>query len=278
MVRVVVSQAAVVSGSVSIHTSGDPERSGPSGTLWNRHTNPTKTKRMENMRIRTILLALVAVLAVSAAAAATASAALPLLPILLNKSNTELVNKKFTGTSGESVFETKSGEKITCKADKITGSITGLSTDEAEIKFTGCTAKVLITLKCKSSGAATEEIVLKVTSLLVWINVAKEEPGEDDILPSGGITIECTSALGNETLKVKGSTICPTTKDLLVKATITCKATKGKQEPTEYEMEGGGKIKNITETEGSGTKKFAFEESGLTGTDSLEFGEEVQIL
>lgn len=229
------------------------------------------------MRIRTILLAFVAVLAMSAVASATASAALPLLPILLNKSNTELVKKLFTGTSGESVFETKSGEKVKCKADKIMGNITGLSTDEAEIKFTGCTATVLITLKCKTPGAAAEEIVLKVTSLLVWINVAKEEPGEDDILPSAGITIECTSSLANETLKVKGSTTCPTTKDLLVKATITCKATKGKQEPNEYEMEGGIKFKSFTETEGTGAKKFGPEESGLTGTDSLEFEEEVQV-
>jgi hypothetical protein len=42
-------------------------------------------------------------------------------------------------------------------------------------------------------------------------------------------------------------------------------------------MTGGAKVKDITETEGTGTKKFAFEQSGLTGTDSIEFEEEVQI-
>ncbi len=106
--------------------------------------------------------------------------------------------------------------------------------------------------------------------------MAKEEPGEDDILPPAGLTIECTG-LASEKLKVRGSTICPTTKALSTMATITCKASKGEQAPTEYEMEGGVKIKGITETEGSGTKTFAFEQSGLTGTDLLEFDEEVQI-
>lgn len=235
---------------------------------------------MENMRIRTILLALVAAFAMTAVASATASAALPLLPLLVrlnsNGEPEDLLVTLFKGTSGESSFETKSGESVKCKADTITGKILSLSTDDAEIDFTGCTA-VGGLLKCKTAGGAAGLILLNVTSLLVWINVAKEEPGEDDQLPSGGITIECTG-LASETLKVKGSTICPTTKALSAKATITCKATKGVQEPSEYEMEGGVKVKDFTETEGTGTKKFAFEPSGLTGTDSLEFDEPVQII
>jgi hypothetical protein len=230
---------------------------------------------MRSIRITAILVTLVAATAMSAIASAAASAAVPLLPLLLSKTNGSLVKTSFKGTSGASSFETKSGESVKCKADTITGKITGLSTDEAEIKFTGCTA-VGGLLKCKTTGAAAGEIVLKVTSLLVWISVAKEEPGEDDILPSAGLTIECTG-LASETLHVRGSTICPSTKTLSVKATITCTATKGVQAPTEYEMEGGVKVKDITETEGTGTKKFAFEQSGLTGTDSLEFEEEVQI-
>jgi hypothetical protein len=231
---------------------------------------------MRNMRIRTLGLALVAVFAMSAIASATASATPPLLPQLVNKSGAELVKKTFKGTSTESVFETKGGEAIKCKEDKIAGKITGLSTDSAEIKFTGCSAAAGLA-KCKT-GSTTGEIVLNVTSLLVWINVAKEEPGEDDILPAGGLLIECPSLLGTEKLKVTGSTVCPTTKDLLVKATITCKQTKGVQEPSEYEMEGGLKFKAITETQGSGVKTFGPEPSGLKGTDSLEFEEEVQII
>jgi hypothetical protein len=257
-----------------------PELSGLGNNALESVNTSTKEKRMENMRIRTILLALVAAFAMTAVASATASAALPLLPLLVTLNSKgepeDLSITLFKGTSGASSFETKSGESVKCKADTITGKITGLSTDEAEIKFTGCTA-VGGLLKCKSTGGASGEIVLKVTSLLVWINVAKEEPGEDDILPSGGLTIECTG-LASETLHVRGSTICPTTKTLSTKATITCTATKGVQAPTEYEMEGGSKVKDITETEGTGTKKFAFEQSGLTGTDSLEFDEPVQII
>ena len=66
-------------------------------------------------------------------------------------------------------------------------------------------------------------------------------------------------------------------KALSKKATVTCKQTKGVQEPTEYEM-AGANFKVITETEGKGTKTFAFEQSGLTGTDELEFEEEVKII
>ncbi|MGP0100919.1 MAG: hypothetical protein ACLPUT_04760 [Solirubrobacteraceae bacterium] len=231
---------------------------------------------MGSIRIKTVLLALVAAFAMSLVASATASAAVPLLPLLLNKEGKDLSITLFKGKSGASTFETKSGSSVKCKADTITGNITGLSTDEAEIKFTGCTATLVFTLNCKTPGAASGEIILKVTSLLVWINVAKEEPGEDDILPSGGLTIECTGVV-KETLKVKGSTICPTTKNLSKTATITCTQTKGVQAPTEYEMEGGSKVKDITETEGTGAKTFGFEESGLTGIDELEFDEEVQI-
>ncbi len=228
---------------------------------------------MRNTRIRMFGLALVAVFAMGAIASATASA-LPALPQLVNKEEKALVKTGFKGTSKESTFETKSGESVKCKADTITGKITGLSSDEAEVKFTGCSA-VGGLLKCKTKGAASGEIVLKETSTLVWLNEAKEEPGEDFSLPTN-VVIECTG-LASETLEVKGGTLCPTTKALSLKATVTCKQSKGVQEPTEYEME-GKKFKVITETEGKGTKAFKFEESGLTGTDELEFEEEVKII
>ncbi len=223
-------------------------------------------------QIRMFGLALVALFAMAAIASATASA-LPALPQLVNKEEKPLVKTTFKGTSKASTFETKSGESVKCTADSITGKITGLSSDEAEVKFTGCTA-VGGLLKCQT-GSTKGEIVLKETSTLVWLNEAKEEPGEAFSLPSN-LTINCTG-LASETLTVRGGTLCPTTKALSKKATVTCKATKGVQEPTEYEME-GKKIKLITETEGSGTKKFAFEQSGLTGTDELEFEEEVKII
>ncbi len=225
------------------------------------------------LQVRMFGLALIAVFAMAAIASATASA-LPALPQLVNKEEKSLVKAGFKGTSGASTFETKSGESVKCTADKITGKITGPSSDEAEVKFTGCNA-VGGLLKCKTKGAASGEIVLKETSTLVWLNEAKEEPGEDFSLPAT-LTIECTG-LASETLEVKGGTLCPTTKALSLKATVTCKQSKGVQEPTEYEME-GTKFKVITETEGKGTKAFKFEQSGLTGTDELEFEEEVKII
>src|SRR5271156_866093 len=144
-----------------------PEISGLVATLWSPPI-PKKEKRMRSIRITAILVTLVAATAMSAIASATASAAVPLLPLLLNKSNQSLVKTSFKGTSGASSFETKSGESVKCKADTITGKITGLSTDEAEIKFTGCTA-VGGLLKCKT-GSTKGEIVLKETSTLVWLN------------------------------------------------------------------------------------------------------------
>jgi hypothetical protein len=213
---------------------------------------------------------LAAVVALYAATATTALAA----PVIVNASGEPPVKTGFTGTSKESTLETKSGESVKCKEDKVTGKITGSSSDEAEVKFTGCSA-VGGLLKCKTKGAASGEIVLKMTGTLVWIDEAKQEPGEDLVLPET-LTIECTG-LASETLHVKGSIICPTTTELSTTATLTCNETKGIQEPSEYE-EGGGKFKDITETEGTGTKKFSFEQSGLKSTDTLAFEENVKIL
>ncbi len=230
---------------------------------------------MRSMHIRTFLLTLVAAFAMTAVASATASAALTLYPTLLNSAGEPVVKAGFKGTSGASTFETLSGEAVKCKADTINGHITGLSTDLAEIDFTGCTAAAGL-LKCKSQGAATAGLILlHVDSLLVWLNDETGLAGEDDFLLSN-LTINCTGLLG-ETLEVRGSTLCPTTSALSSKATITCTQTKGVQSWTEYLMLGGPKVKAITETEGKETKVFAFEQSGLTGTDELTFEEEVMI-
>jgi hypothetical protein len=221
-------------------------------------------------RIKMVGLALAAVFAMSAIAAASASAA---LPELVNKEGKELVKKGFVSTSGTSVFETKSGEKVTCKADTDKGEITGPKTDKAKITFTGCEA---FGLKCNSKGAKAGEIILEVTSKYFYINKEKHEVGILLTL-TAELTIECTAF---QKLKVKGSTFCavsPVNK-LSTGGTITCKQTKGVQEPTELINEAGGKEKApITETKGEGLKSFAFEQSGLTSTDTLTFEEEVEL-
>jgi hypothetical protein len=226
---------------------------------------------MSNKLARTIGLVLVAVFAMSAIATASASAS---LPELVNREGREVVKKKFTGkATGSSTFETKSGEAVKCTGGTTKGEVTGVKTQTVENKFTSCSAAAGL-LKCKTKGAASGEIALKLNAKIVYISESAKTVGVDLVLPET-ITIECTGLL-SETLHVKGSTICSTTTALSKKATITCRQTKGKQEFTEYE-EAGRKIKDITETEGSGAKKFAFEESGLSSTNELEFEEEVEI-
>ena len=210
-------------------------------------------------RIRMIGLALVAVFAMAAIVASAASAALP-----------EQVPAagKFTGTSGASTFETKSGEKVKCSSDAIAGEITGAKTSKSTITFKGCEA---FGLKCNSSGAGSGEIVLNVTGELVYIMKSTKEVGLLNTL-SAELTIKCSAF---QTLKVKGSTLCPIT-PVNTKATkykVVCKETKGVQEPVNYEP-GSELIKApITETKGEGLKSFAFEQSGLTGTDELTLPE-----
>ncbi len=77
------------------------------------------------------------------------------------------------------------------------------------------------------------EIVLKIASELVWLNKNEtESPGEDLSLPEI-LTIECTG-LASETLKVRGSTVCPITPfmKLGTTATLACKQKGGVEEPT----------------------------------------------
>jgi hypothetical protein len=222
------------------------------------------------MRFKTLGLALVAVFMIGVVASATASAA---LPELVNKEGKEVVKKKFTGTGAGGTFETKGGEAVKCKAASSKGEITGLKTQSVENKFTSCTAAAGL-LKCKTAGAATGEIALKLNAKVVYLKEASKTVGIDLELP-GTITIECTG-FGSETLKVRGSTLCSTTTALSTKGTTTCNQTKGVQEFTEYE-EGGVKHVAITETEGSGLKKFPFEQSGLSSTNEITFEEAVEI-
>jgi len=232
---------------------------------------------MKSMRIRTLGLSLVAVFALGAIASATASAAKP--ELVNSKKEPLAAGTKLTSTSGVGTFETKSGEKVTCEKDTNTGEITGPKADTAKITFTGCTAKVsIITAKCKSKGEATGTIKLSVNSKLVYISESAKTVGLDLVLPEN-LTIECEAFGSKETLTVKGSTICPLSPldKLSVKLTLSCKQTKGAQEPSAYE-EGGKAIEDFTETEGKGLKNFAFEKSGLTSTDELEFGgKEVEV-
>jgi hypothetical protein len=229
---------------------------------------------MGHLRVRTMVLALVAMFAMSVVGTATASAKTA-MPEIVNKEGKTPTKTGFKSTSGASEFETSAGHLIKCTADTDTGKLTGPSSDESTITFTGCSTKVLLTLKCNSEGAKEGEIILKVASELVWLNKTEEsEPGEDLTLGSP-LTIKCTSS---ETLKVKGSTVCPISgfKIKSTTGTITCEQTKGEQKFTKYFLEGEKVGK--TETEGSGLISFAYELSGLKSTDTLTYEEEVEII
>jgi hypothetical protein len=230
---------------------------------------------MRNLRVRTLLLALVAVFAMSVVASATASAKTA-MPEIVNKEGKFPTKTGFKSTSGASEFETKAGHLLKCTADSDTGKLTGPSSDESTITFTGCSTTDIVTLKCKTEGAKEGEIVLKATSELVWLNKSEEsEPGELIGLPAAGLTIKCSSL---ETLKVTGSTTCPISgfKVLSATGTVTCEQTKGVQKYTTYYLE--GTKENKTETTGTGSIGFGPEPSGLKSTDSLTYEEEVEII
>lgn len=216
--------------------------------------------KVRNKHIGLGLLALVAAVAFSAVAVISASAA------------TLEPGGEFKIASKSSTFETKGGEKLTCKEATGSGKTSGTKDDTAEVKFKKCTASVL---ECQT-GTTKGEIVLKETSELVDINKSKSEVGIILALPEP-LAIECTG-ISKEKLKVRGATLCPVTPvgSPSKEFKVTCKEKKGVQEPTEYENEKGEKVKSpITETEGKGegigTKTFSYEQSALEGTDTLTF-------
>jgi hypothetical protein len=215
--------------------------------------------------LKTIGLVLAAVFALTAFSAAAASAALPEIQF---EGKEVPAGTPIKSKSGKSTLETKSGEKVSCTADTNAGEVTGAKTSKTTVTFTGCTAFGI--LKCNTTGAKSGEIILKSNVKLVYINKSAKEVGLAFELEKE-VTIECTSS---QKLHVRGGNIGKLTpvNSPTSKPTLTFAQTKGVQSPTEYENESGGKVKLITETSGEGLKKFAFEQSGLSSTDELEFG------
>jgi hypothetical protein len=178
-----------------------------------------------------------------------------------------------TSDSASSTLETVKGEKIVCKAASGSGEIASATSGKATNTFTGCEA---FGLKCNSAGASSGEIVLSTSIEPVEIDGLKEEIGL--IFSLGGeLAVECSTL---EKLKIKGKLLCAITPvaESTESATVVCKATKGVQEPTEDENEIGEKIKApIAETKGEGLVNFAFEQSGLTSTNSVKFAAPVSV-
>jgi hypothetical protein len=238
-------------------------------------------------RIRVIGLALVAAFAFSAIGAAAAQAELP------EYSVPGAFPKEFlSAVTGEGKLVTVGGREIKC-ANGGAGEGKIVNAKEANktvVRFKGCTAKGPFGEKvpCKSTGAATEEIVTKLLdSLLVYLKLL-EKPVGVVLLPeeSGGLFAEfkCEAGLVKETIKVKGTTIGEVDSALNTKAKeqkLEFEQSGGKQKWLKY-FEGDTEVTpEVNLTKGEGSEAFGYEESAVSSVNltvqTLETGEEWEI-
>jgi hypothetical protein len=216
------------------------------------HLQKQRGGQMTNIRSSVIGLLVVTVLALSVVASASA-AELEQIPS----------EGGFTVASGASTLETTSGTKVACEKDSGKGKLTGSKTGESAVTFEKCKADGV---SCTSAGAKSGDIEISIKSELVWLDKATGLAGEDLVLAKP-VKITCLIV----SVEVTGSTICPVepldTKT--TELTLVCKATKGKQEFTEYENESGEKFKDTLKANG--------EEAGLTSSETLALEKEGEI-
>ncbi len=225
---------------------------------------------------RILGLLLVAAFALSAVAAASASAKEVLYA--LNKGG---FPASFESEGGEAKLVTTGGTEIKCKEVKDTGTLTNAHLGTSEIKFKGCTTKILITLKCSTSGAGAEEIVLKsgVThlgladpgDLPATLFLLPEEEGKHQFKFScGGSGVTVTGDVIGLMQNSKGET--PKIGEEMSESKIVFKQTSGKQAFTEF-------LLALTKPENelmtgqhlhSSSELFGEAESGEETTDTLK--------
>lgn len=218
-------------------------------------------------RIKSIGLALTAVVAMSAFAVASASAELPEAVVKGGKE----ANTAFTVKSEKSKLQAIGGANLTCTEDSGSGKLTGAQTGEVEIKFTGCEAA--LGGKCNTGGAAAGEVALVLSMRLVYLNKASKEIAYLFSILHLGTTIEIKCE--KLTIQLKGSFLIPVSplNKPQFRYTLVAKQKEGKQEPLEYETEGGGKAPNTLEVEVNGAKA---EQAGLETTEKVTFAEEIE--
>jgi hypothetical protein len=240
-------------------------------------TNPTKEQYDMKYLIKIMGLCLVAV-ALSAVVVASASAASE--PLLRAKGGGAIVKNKFTGTSKAKLFilETKANGNIECTSLSARGEVTSSTAAESTVTFTGC--KALGIANCKTEGAkGTNEIVTTVSIRPRW-QVGGRGIKVGLLISLLGTHSPVIINCPGQTLHVRGTFIVPvlTFNKPASKYTFTAKQKKGVQEPIEFETAEGEKIKNTLETEGSGLKTFAFEQSGEEAEEEATFEEEVEFI
>ncbi len=106
--------------------------------------------------IRIVVLSLVAVFALCAVAAPGASAKEILFELPAGQSYPVL----FLSKASPTLFETEGGTRFQCTAVTKHGHIENAHLGTIGITFTGCSTKIVITLKCQTPGAAKGEIVI----------------------------------------------------------------------------------------------------------------------
>jgi hypothetical protein len=209
-------------------------------------------------------------LVVSAAAVASASAALPEFEGPFPKHF--VASQLKTGK-----LETVGGNTVECSGGSALGFIRSekdLLVSGSGITYTGCAGAGFGQGKCQSTSTEGEITTSQLLGLLGYINKAAKEVGilfEPDNAAPDFSTFKCKTILGEETLLVKGTVVCPITpvNTATDSYALNCNQEKGVQKPLGFE----GATGDTLMTEGKGPKPFAFEQSAIeTKFDVLTLG------
>jgi hypothetical protein len=204
---------------------------------------------------KNVLVAALAVFATGIVGASSASAALP-------EFTAPYANQFEVAKGGTHVFATVGKRNILCLSLAAKGEITGAKVATATLTLKGCGG---FEAKCTTAGAATGEIkTAELEGKPAYIN-NQLGVGVDLQAKGGGNFAEF--ACGAETVKIRGSVIGAITPVNVPTSAFYLNLTGagGVQNPTEYENEKAEKVKDILETEGTGPKPFAFEQTELSG-------------
>ncbi len=183
--------------------------------------------------------------------------------------------RQFTSTGAKTTLETVNGAKVRCSSSAIAGEYTGSKTASAVLTLTGC-ERSANSEPCQSSGAPAGELV--TSSLTGRLGFIEDQVAESGLLVSVGLDLgaapsllsaECDGA--SETLVVRGSVIAPIGKANKMSSSFSVKysAKVGKQEPEQFEGEPQDTL--------SATMGFGAEQAGLTATQKLANGEQLEI-
>jgi hypothetical protein len=214
-------------------------------------------------QIKLIGLAMAAVLALGVAVTALASAALPEFdgPFPTHFVATQL---------GAGELNTVGGRDIKCSGGSALGFIDGPKDVlvSGGIIYKGCESTKFGGKKCQNTATEGE---IKTNPLLGLLGYVTKPNVGLLFEPSGAAnfaTFKCKTILTEESLSVRGTVICPLSavNTKTEKFVLTCKQTKGVQEPLSFE---GAATKDTLETEGSGLENFAFEQSGVSATSDI---------